>query len=157
MDRQEFEAAIELMGPKETWARIFVPFDVQHVFGTKSRVAVMGTLNGFPFRSSLFPDGDGRHYLYINRGLREGANAKPGELVRVELEIDSIPRKVEIPEDLMIILAQNPVADARFDKMDPSHKKEYVDWIESAKKPETRSNRVEQAIPLILAGKRLDS
>ena len=157
MDRQEFEAAIELMGPKETWARIFVPFDVQHVFGAKSRVAVKGTLNGFPFRSSLFPDGDGRHYLYINRGLREGANAKPGELVRVELEIDTIPRKVEIPEDLMIILAQNPVADARFDKMDPSHKKEYVDWIESAKKPETRSNRVEQAIPLILAGKRLNS
>ena len=157
MDRQEFEAAIELMGPKEAWARIFVPFDVQHVFGTKSRVAVKGTLNGFPFRSSLFPKGDGRHYLYINRGLREGANAQPGELVRVELEMDSIPHEVEIPEDLMITLARNPVAEARFDKMAPSHKKEYVDWIESAKKPETRSSRVEQAIPLILARKRLNS
>jgi hypothetical protein len=157
MDRQEFEATIEPMGPKEAWARIFVPFDVQTVFGTKSRVAVKGTLNGFPFRSTLFPEGDGRHYLYVNKGMREGAHAQTREIVRVELEMDSIPREVEVPEDLMIALAQNPVAEARFDKLAPSHKKEYVDWIESAKKPETRASRVEKAIPLILGGKRLNN
>jgi hypothetical protein len=155
MDRQEFEAAIEPMGPKEAWARIFIPFDVEHVFGTKSRVAVKGTLNGFPFRSSLFPEGDGRHYLYVNKGLREGARVQPGLPVRVELEMDSIPREAEIPEDMMIALAQNPAVEARFDKMALADKNETIEWIESARKPETRASRIEQAILLIQAGKRL--
>jgi hypothetical protein len=155
MDRQEFEAAIEPIGPKEAWARIFVPFDVEHVFGTKSRVAVKGTLNGYPFRSSLFPEGDGRHYLYVNKGLCEGARVQPGLPVRVELEMDSVPREVEIPEDLMIALAQNPMAEVRFDRMSLAEKKDYVEWIESARKPETRASRIDQAILLIQAGKRL--
>src|SRR3712207_6216839 len=60
---------------------IRVPFDVRQVFGTRARVPVRGTLNGFPFRSSIFPEGDGTHYMAVNREVRAGAGVEGGQTV----------------------------------------------------------------------------
>lgn len=57
---------------------IVIPFSVLEVFGTRGRVPVRGTVNGFAFRSSLAPYG-GKHYMAVNRQMREGAKAQARE------------------------------------------------------------------------------
>jgi uncharacterized protein YdeI (YjbR/CyaY-like superfamily) len=74
-------------------------------------------------------------------------------LVTIELDLDE--RSVDIPQDLALALASRPEAKMAFYKMSFSHQKEYVDWVLSAKKAETRISRIEKTINGVLAGKNI--
>lgn len=124
---------------------IEIPFDVEQAFGTRGRVPVQGTINGFPFRSSLAPYG-GKHYMAVNRQMREGAKAQAGDTVRLSIERDDAVREVAVPADFQKALARNPAARAAWAKLSYTHRKEWVQEIEGAKKPETRTRRVAKAI-----------
>ncbi|HEX7997352.1 MAG TPA: YdeI/OmpD-associated family protein [Pyrinomonadaceae bacterium] len=115
-------------------------------FGVRGRVPVTGTINDYPFRSSIFPMGDGTHYMAVNRAVREGARVAAGDRVRVSMETDTAERVVTIPPDLDRALAKSKQARARFDKLSYTHRKEHAGWIESAKRPETRARRIEQVL-----------
>jgi len=131
---------------------IAMPFDVQKEFGTRGRVPVRGTINGFAFRSTLSPYG-GVHYLPVNKALREGAKAKAGDTVTVVLERDEEPRMVTPPPDFAKALKANKAAEAAWEKLSYSHRREYAEAIEEAKKPETRARRIEQAVTTLAATK----
>ena len=111
-------------------------------FGVRGRVPVTGTINGYPFRSSIFPVGDGGHYMAVNRSVREGAGVAAGDRVKVMMETDTAPRTVAVPADLARAMSKSKTAKARFDKLSYTHRKEYVQWIESAKRSETRARRI---------------
>ena len=115
-------------------------------FGVRGRVPVVGTINGFPFRSSIFPVGDGTHYMAVNRAVRDGAGVAAGDRVKVSMEADTAPRTVAIPPDLARALSKSKQARALFDKQSYTHRKEHVQWIEAAKRPETRARRIEQVV-----------
>ncbi len=70
MAKQVFRATLRREGGKGSWVTLTVPFRVEEVFGSKSRVPVKGTINSVPFRNSLMPNGDGTHYLVVNGSLR---------------------------------------------------------------------------------------
>lgn len=144
---QKFTAILEKHDKSEATA-IMIPFDVPAIFGARSRVPVCGTINGFPFRSSIFFMG-GRHLMVVNKELRAGANAKAGEPVKVVMERDNAPREVEVPEDLAAKLQENAIAQAAWEKLSYTHRKEHVKAIEEAKKPETRTRRIEKAIEML--------
>ncbi len=133
-----------------TATAVEIPFDVPKTFGTRARVPVCGTINGFPYRSSIFPMG-GKHWLVVNRQMREGAKANAGEIVRVHMERDDAPRTVEVPADLARALKASRAAQAAWDKASYTHRKEYVQAIEGAKRPETRARRIEKAIAELTA------
>src|SRR5579862_2741342 len=80
-------------------AALSAPFDVKETFGTQGRVPVGGTINGFPFRSSLMPMG-GCHMMPVNKALCDGAGAKPGDVVDVVMRRDVEERTVEAPPEL---------------------------------------------------------
>lgn len=63
-------------------------------------------------------------------------------------------RLVEIPEDLMWALDSNAKAQAIFDRFPSSHRRAYVNWIESARRAETRARRVQEALRMIVADKK---
>ena len=135
---------------------IAIPFDVEKVFGTRGRVPVRGTINGFPFRSSLAPYG-GKHYMAVNRQMREGAKAQPGDTVQMVIEKDDAVREVQVPADFQKALRKAPLAQAAWDKLSYTHRKEWVQEIEGAKRPETRERRLAKAITALAgaaAGKR---
>ena len=115
-------------------------------FGVRGRVPVVGTINDFPFRSSIFPTGDGTHYMAVNKEVRAGAGIGAGDRVKLVMELDQAPRTVTIPPDLDQALAKSKTAKTKFDKLSYTHQKEHVQWIESAKRPETRARRIEQVI-----------
>jgi len=128
-----------------TATAIYIPFDVEKVFGTRARVPVRGTINGFPYRSSTFPMG-GKHMMPVNKQLREGAKAQAGETVSVVMERDDEPRTVEAPADFARALKSSKAAREAWDKSSYTHRKEIVQAIEAAKKPETRARRIEKAL-----------
>lgn len=117
------------------------PFDVVKVFGRRGRVPVKGTLNGFPFRSSLMNMGDG-HMMAVNAQMRLGASCKAGDTVEVVMEFDADERKVEVPAYLKKVIAADSAAKASWEKLSFTHQKEYVREIENAKRPETRKRRI---------------
>jgi hypothetical protein len=152
--KQKFKAALIAKGPKGAWTYFSVPFDVHQVFGSKARVPVAGTMNGFPFRNSLMPEGDGTHSMMVSREMQAGAKAKAGDIVLVSLEPDSEERSVTVPEELEAALKLSHPAASFFAALTPSQKAEYADWVSSAKKIETKASRVEKAIEMLLAGKK---
>ena len=132
---------------------IAIPFDVEKAYGSRGRVPVRGTLNGFAFRSSVFPMGGGCHWLVVNRDMREGAKIKAGEMISVMMERDDEPRVITPPKDFARALAANKDALAAWDKLSYTHRKEYAKAIEEAKKPETRARRIEKAIAALATPK----
>ncbi len=120
-------------------------------FGTRGRVAVVGTLNGHAFRSSIFPTGDGTHYMAVNKSLRQDARVSAGDRVEVVMEVDRAPRTVTIPADLNRALAKSKAARTGFDKLSYTHQKEIVRSLEEAKRAETRTRRLAQVIARLTA------
>lgn len=133
---------------------IVVPFDAQKVFGTRARVAVRGTINGFPYRGSIFPAGDGTHYMVVRKQVREAAGVEGGETVAVTMERDDEPRTVTPPADLARALKRDRAARDAWDKLSYTHRREYAELIEGAKRPETRARRVEKTLAQLAAGKK---
>jgi len=149
----KFKAKFIGVGPKQAWTFMKVPFSVEKAWGTRGQVRVRGTLNGFPYRSSIFPDGKGGHQMMVNKAMQQGAGAKPGDTMKVVMELDAEPRTVTAPADLRKALAKNARAKAAFEKLAYSHKKEYVDWIEEAKRAETRAARIDKTLGKLVVGK----
>ena len=100
------------------------------------------------------PRAGGPFYMAVNRAMRERGNATPGSTVTVELERDDEPRVLEPPPDLAEALASSGAA-AAFEALSHSHRKEYVDWIDEAKREETRRRRIEKAAAMLREGKKL--
>jgi hypothetical protein len=157
LSQQKFTATLLAMGPGGAWTHLQIPFDVVSVYGTRSRVSVSGTINDFPFQSSIFPDGEGGFHLMVNKAMQVGAGAKSGDEVEVVMYLDTAERTVEIPADMEKALKKNQPAKANFAKMAPGARKEYVEWITGAKQQQTRERRIEKALTLISEGKRLKS
>src|ERR1700678_3126710 len=97
MAKQELRFKAKIEGKEAgVVAAITPPLDVPEFFGTRGRVPVAGTINGFPFRSSLMPMG-GCHMMPVNKSLREGAGVKSGDVVEMVMERDEAPRMIEPP------------------------------------------------------------
>lgn|GEM_PF-6654838 len=77
--KQTLKAKLQAKGPEDAWVHLPIPFDVTAVFGSKARVPVIGTINGFAFRNSLMPEGGSPHYMMINKDIRAGAKVGAGD------------------------------------------------------------------------------
>jgi hypothetical protein len=150
---QRFRVLLETAeGSAATGIRL--PFDAQKVFGTRARVPVRGTINGHPFRGSIFPDGDGTHYMVVRKQLREAAGVRGGEIISIVMERDDEPRTVTPPPQLARALKADKRAQAAWDKLSYTRQREYAESIEAAKRPETRLRRIESAVEQLAAGKK---
>ena len=132
-------------------AAIVPPVDVTEYFGTRGRVPIRGTINGFAFRSSLMPCG-GPHMMPVNKALCKGAAAQPGDMVEVVMERDVEERTVEPPAELKKQLEKNKKAQARWEQLAFTHKKEMANSILGAKQEETRNRRLAKVMEVLNTG-----
>src|SRR6185436_17734965 len=130
-----------------------VPFDVEAAFGSK-RPKIKALIEGAPYRGLLVRMGGPNHMLIILKGIREQIGKTFGDEVKVTVEPDTEPRVIEIPKDLMKELKKDQEAKAFFDKLSYTHRKEYVRWVEEAKKEETRQSRIFKTIEMLRKGKK---
>ena len=149
MSKQEFEAVIE-KPPKTPGAYIVIPFDVKEVYGTNGRVQVKATFDGHLYRGSLAPMGGGSHVLGVRKDILQALGKTHGDNIKVVIEQDTAPRVVTVPRDLQKLLVENPKEKAFFEKLSYTHRKEYINWIESAKKDETRQRRLQKSLRMLI-------
>ncbi|MFP5370190.1 MAG: YdeI/OmpD-associated family protein [Actinomycetes bacterium] len=145
----EFRTTVELGGKTATGLR--VPDEIVGSLGAGKRPPVVVTVCGHTYRTTVAPMG-GAFFVPLAAEHREAAGLKAGDEVDVHVELDTAPREVAVPEDLTAALDE-PVRSA-FDALAHSHRKEWVRWIEEAKKPETRVARIEKTVESLRAGKK---
>jgi bifunctional DNA-binding transcriptional regulator/antitoxin component of YhaV-PrlF toxin-antitoxin module len=126
---------------------IAIPFDVEEVFGAK-RVAVKATVNGAGYRGSIVRMG-GKYMLGIPKAFREEAGLKAGDNIVVTLEKDEQERTVEVPADLANELKKDKSLNEAWKKLSYTIRKEQARGLEEAKKPETRTRRLEKTIQML--------
>jgi len=129
-------------------AFVEIPFDVEKAFGSK-RPKVKAVIEGIPYRGTLARMGSERHILIILKGIREQVGKTFGDEIKITVEADTQPREIGIPRELLKELKKDKDAKSVFDKLSYTHQKEYVAWINEAKKEETRQNRVLKAVEML--------
>jgi len=133
------------------------PFSVEEVFGTRGMVKVKALFDGkVEYRGIMSNMGTGCHILILTQEVRGKLGKTFGDSVLVELEHDLEKREVFISEDVQNVLTEYPEALAFFDKLSYTHRKEYINWITSAKREETRAKRMELFIEKLLEKKKPD-
>jgi Bacteriocin-protection, YdeI or OmpD-Associated/Domain of unknown function (DUF1905) len=137
------------------WTYVAVPDGVVASLGGRARIPVAAEINGVAFTGSVMTGPQDSRYLVVNQAVRDKAGVSAGDTVTVRVRPDTAPRVVSVPDDLAAALAAAPDALATFDAFSYSRRKEYVTWIESAKRPETRTRRVEQAVTMLGEGRTL--
>lgn len=125
-------------------AYVEVPPDVQAALGSQGRIAVNASFDGVPYRGSIASMG-GARILGLLKSIRSKLGKGPGDQVSVTVELDTEERAIAVPADLVEALTAAALRE-RFDGLSSSHRREYVSWIDEAKRPETRARRVRQTI-----------
>lgn len=146
-----FSAPLERMSSRLNWVIARLPFDASAVWGSRGRLKVKGDINGFAFRTSLFPTRDGRHFLLINKRMQKASHAVAGTVARFHLEPDTEVRTVTIPPELKRILSEDRSVLRWFDQLSYSTRKWVTDWITDVKSAEARVRRSEQVAEQLLS------
>ncbi len=149
MKTYKFKTRIEAAGGGG--ARVLFPFDVEKEFGTQGRVAVRATFDGVPYTGSMVKYGAPQHMLPILKDIREQIGKGPGDVVDVTVEKDEAERTVDMPAEFEKLLKKEKLW-AAFDKLSYTHKREYIRWITSAKREETRANRLAKSVEMLKGG-----
>lgn len=125
--------------------------DVVAALGRSRRPPVRVTIGGHTYRTTVASMG-GRFLVPLSAENRAAAGVAAGDEVGVDIEVDDEPREVTVPADLAAALSQDAAAHAYFDQLAYTHRKEWVRWVEDAKKPETRRARITATITSLRDG-----
>jgi uncharacterized protein YdeI (YjbR/CyaY-like superfamily) len=141
---KSFQAVLERMPSRLNWVIIRIPLNVAKIWGTRGMLRVKGEINGFAFRTSLFPTGIGGHLMIVNKSMQTGGRVKTGSLAQFRLEPDTEKRIIPVPAELKRILGEDKSFRRWYDHLGYSIHKEASDWIAQVKSPEARVRRAEQ-------------
>jgi uncharacterized protein YdeI (YjbR/CyaY-like superfamily) len=148
---KSFKAALERMPSNLGWVIVRIPLDVPKIWGVRGMLKVKGEINGFAFRTSLFPTGRGYHYLLVNKRMQAGAHAAPGDTAQFRLETDTEKREAVLPAELHRALSEDRALRRWYDKLSYSIRKWIGDWVSQPKSTGARVRRSEQIAERLLA------
>ena len=130
------------------------PFSTEELFNKKGQVKIKALIDSENYRGSLVNMGMGCHVLGITQEIRKKINKSFGDSVEIVIEEDTEARNVIVPNELKKEFSKSKKAEQFFNSLSYSNRKEYVRWIEEAKKEETKLNRLKMTIEKLLAEKR---
>jgi uncharacterized protein YdeI (YjbR/CyaY-like superfamily) len=148
---KSFKAALERMPSNLGWVIARIPLDVPKIWGTRGRLKVKGEINGFAFRTSLFPTGRGYHFLLVNKKMQVGANATAGSVAQFRIEPDTAKRVATVPPELQRILNEERAFRRWYGQLTYSIRRWIGDWITQVKSPEARIRRAEQVAEQLMS------
>lgn len=149
MPAKRFTVQLERIQKTATMFR--VPFDLKEAFG-RARPPVRVTIRGYTWRTTPGVY-DGVGHVVVNRAAKEATGVDAPDRVRVAMELDDEPRSVEVPGDLRAALDGDPAAAAAFDELSFTHCREFVEWVEEAKRSDTRARRIAATIDRVRKGR----
>jgi hypothetical protein len=134
-------------------AGVMVPEDIVDALGAGRHPKVVVTINGHSYRSSIAVMG-GQNMVGVSAANRDLTGASAGDTVEVDVELDTQPRVIEVPEDLAAALEADPTAKAFYATLNYSSQRRYVEPIADAKTSETRARRIAKVVAELKAGKK---
>jgi hypothetical protein len=149
-----------LLRPKSTakavsWTFLIVPKEASAKLPSRSMTSVEGTMNGLAFQATLEPDGQGGHWLKVDRKMRAEAGVQAGEVVTLEIAPVAEEPEPRVPADVRkAFAAATPEARAVWSDITPIARRDWIHWIVSAKQAETRARRIRTACDMLAKGKR---
>ena len=149
MATQRFKTIVAKTGSRTA---IPIPFDPNAVWGVKQRHHITGTINGCAVRGSVGSDGS-QYFLPLGAAWRRDNGVEAGAEVDVVLAPEG-PQADALAADILAALDREPDARTFFESLATFYRNGYVRWIEGAKRPETRSNRIAEMLSLLKAGKK---
>jgi len=139
----------------DTWTFVNLPQDASDQLPSRSMTSVAGTFNGFAFQATLEPDGKGGHWLRVGQKLREAVGVSVGDLVMLKIAPAALEPEPEVPADLQEALASAiPKARDTWGSITPLARRDWIHWITSGKRAETRIKRINVALSKLSAGSR---
>ncbi len=146
----------KLLRPAEggSWSFLILPKDASAQLPSRSMMTVEGTIGGFPFQATLDPDGEKSHWLKVTEPMRKGAGVEVGDVVTLEIAPVAEEPEPELPADFQMALSTDAKARAVWADITAIARRDWIHWIVSPKRPETRVRRVETACSMLAAGKR---
>lgn len=158
MPAKKFQSVLERGGASLGWTVARVPFDPRTVWKQMVRLRVRGTINGFAFRTSLFPQtavglagAPGEFVLLVNKAMQSGAGVALGDKAEFALEPDLEERAAELPDELAALLDEEPGLRAFYDEMSEYARREIGKWIVAVKSDASRLSRAEQMAERLLS------
>lgn len=146
-----FRATLEQGSQALGWTIARIPFEPSKVWPKMIRLRVRGEINHFAFRTSLFPDARGGFYLLVNRAMQKGANAHAGDSAEFRLEPDLDARAPELPDELAVLLDDEPGLHHWYNSLTEYPRREIGKWILGVKTDASRMKRAEQMAERLLA------
>lgn len=146
----KFRAELESTG--KTTTGFEVPAEIVEGLGGGGHPKVSVTVNGHTFRTSIAKMG-GRYLLGVSAQRRADVGIAAGQVLDLDVELDTAPREVELPDDLATALAADPDAKSFWDTLSYSKQSWHVHQVSSAKKAETRAARIEKSVAMLRAGR----
>jgi len=146
-----FRAPLERIQSRLRWTIIRIPFDVGKVWGTRGQLRVKGEINGFAFRTSLFPARGGGHILLVNKRMQQGGDVRQGMAAQFRLKPDLEKRIAVVPAELKRLFKEDAYLRRWFEKLNHSTRSEIGKWIPQVKSQEARVRRAEQMAERLLA------
>ena len=138
-----------------SWTFLTLPKEASSKLPSRGQATVEGMFNGCPFSATLEPDGQGGHWLKVDPKMREAAGAEAGDVVTLEIAPVAEEPEPKVPADLRKALAAaHSKARAAWTDITPAARRDFIHWITSPKRPETRVKRIETACDLLTKGKR---
>lgn len=149
----------KLLRPAETakvgsWFFVILPKNASAKLPSRGMTTVEGTINAVPFRATLEPDGQKSHWFKVARKIREAAGADVGDVVTLEIAPSAEEPEPRVPPDLRRALAAAPKAKQLWSDITPIARRDWIQWIASARQAETRARRVDSACSMLAGGKR---
>lgn len=148
---KRFEARLERLRSSLNWIIVRIPFDAAKLWGLRGQIKVKGEINGFAFRTSLFPTREGWHFLLVNKRMQKGARTYEGGMARLQMELDREERVVTIPEDLKRLLSQDRSLRRWYDQLNHSTRNDIAKWITEPKSAAAHARRAEQIAERLLS------
>jgi Uncharacterized protein conserved in bacteria len=146
----KFKSTLQLS--KKTATGIEVPDEIMEALGGGKKPAVKVTIGSYTYRSTIGSLG-GKFMLPVSKDNREGAGIKAGDEIEVELELDTAPRELSVPDDFEEAFNRHEEARQFFESLSYSNKRRFVLNIEGAKSAETRQRRIERSVEVLREGK----
>jgi hypothetical protein len=141
---KSFKAVLTRTGDKLRWVMIRIPFNSVKLWNTRGHLRVKGEINGFAFKSSVFPTGDGHHMMLVNKQMQKGGRVQPGMEAHFRLVPDLEKRELEVPAELDRVLRSSKRLHKFFQSLTPYTRRFIATSVENAKQTETRTRRAEQ-------------
>jgi hypothetical protein len=149
------DKSVARQGESSTRTFLTLPKEASAKLPSRGQVTVDGTINGHAFQATLAPDGQGGHWLKVDRDLREAAGAEVGDVVTLEIAPVAEEPEPTVPADVRKALAAAPAkAREAWSDITPAARRDFIHWITSGKKAETRVKRIESACDMLAQGKR---